>query len=146
MILFSDDLPQLQRVRLDPISIGTAVDTWWQDQHTPAPRLLHRGAEAEVGGAAIIERLGEEFGGRRRTHFGARLHHDALCQRKGMTVSIQVTGVLLQQSQKCVELFVSPAAQLGRLLQLAFHFDPASASPGGQRAAEPIGEREVEAK
>ncbi len=52
---------ELDRVGIDDREpVGAAVDARRQDQHAPLACLLNRGAQAVVGGAAVVQDLGEE--------------------------------------------------------------------------------------
>jgi hypothetical protein len=67
-------------MRLNFIPIHAQVDARWQDQHAPAPWFFDGGPEAEMGGAAVVERLAEERRRGRRIHLGAGLQQ-TVCHR-----------------------------------------------------------------
>jgi hypothetical protein len=52
---------QLECIGVDNrVSIATAVDARWQQQDAPLAGFLGRGAQPVVGGAAVVQDLGEE--------------------------------------------------------------------------------------
>ncbi len=68
------------------------------------------------------------------------------CERERVTVPVQVTGVLLEQSQKRVELLIRPATHLGGFFQLTFHVNVSSATARSERATKSVCKREVKAE